>query len=802
MKNRNLFTALCLAGCLSGAAQPNYDTANMQKEKLGRGLVAVTDGSSTFISWRCLPSDKNTYTYDLYKNGKKLQSLFSKTNYSDTEAPDPSATYQVITVDQTGQAIDSSDVVTPWADIYKRIHLNRPEGGKCSDNSTYEYTPNDCSAGDVDGDGEYEIIVKWDPSNAKDNSQNGYTGPVLIDCYKMDGTQLWRINLGANIRAGAHYTQYLVYDFDGDGRAELICKTAPGSQDGSGAYVTEAATNLTIKNADNSKSYVDGGGRILSGPEYLTIFSGLTGKAIHTINYNPPRDIKPMDKAHWGDNYGNRVDRFLACVAYLDGQKPSAVMCRGYYTYSYLWAVDFDGSKLKHRWIHKSETPWEGAYGEGAHNISTGDVDGDGKDEIMYGSAAIDDDGSLLYRTGMGHGDAIHLGDLDPDRPGLEFFMVHESSPYGGDFRDAKTGEVLKRITTGRDTGRGVAADIDSEHRGYEYWFSTQSNVYNCQHQAIANSCPSMNFRIYWDGDLYDELLDGTVIDKWISSSKSTQRLANFHEYEASSACNGSKNTPCLSADLFGDWREEVILFDGNTKSDLNVFTTTYPSQYKVPALMSDHIYRMGIAWQNVGYNQPPHLGYYLPDSLSRPYELIPMGEGRLEQTVIQNAEMTPAVYRFVNCTVNSASGLPDGVKMTRDANSCILTIAGTPTETGTFPFKIRVTHSFTKERGEINGVLTVKADETALHTLQETKGIEVSPTFDHEIAIRIHKEQPADVHIALFNNEGTAIAQKDTHIHGTYTAALNGLAHLPKGVYLVKVSDQLHKQTFRTVKK
>lgn len=622
MKHKLFWGIACLMALHSANtvyAQPRYDNAHMQKERLGRGLVAVINNHSTFLSWRYLPSDQDTYTYELYRNGKKIKALSSQTNYVDHENPDPSASYQVITKDQYHHPVDSSAVVCPWAEIYKRIHLDRPEGGTCADGSVYEYAPNDCSAGDADGDGEYEIFVKWNPSNAKDNSQSGHTGPVMIDCYKMDGTRLWRVNLGANIRAGAHYSPYLVYDFDGDGHAELICKTAPGSSDGTGTFVTGAATDQTIRQADNSRKYVNEGGRILDGPEYLTVFSGQTGKAIHTIGYNPPRDIHPMDKAHWGDGYGNRVDRFLACAAFLDGLKPSAVMCRGYYTYAYLWAVDFDGHQLKTRWLHKSEKPMEGAYGEGAHNLSVGDVDHDGKDEIIYGSAAIDDDGTLLYRTGMGHGDAVHLSDLDPDRPGLEFFMVHESRPYGSDFRDAGTGEVLKRLTAGRDTGRGIAADIDSLNRGFEYWSSAQNEVYNCHHEAISSSRPSVNFRIYWDGDLYDELLDGTVIDKWNADTKTCERLMDLSEYGHSHSCNGTKKTPCLSADLIGDWREEVILFDQKTNSDLNLFTTTCPTSYKIPTLMSDHIYRMGIVWQNVGYNQPPHLGYYLPDSVNKP---------------------------------------------------------------------------------------------------------------------------------------------------------------------------------------
>jgi rhamnogalacturonan endolyase len=362
----------------------------------------------------------------------------------------------------------------------------------------------------MDGDGQYEIIVKWDPSNSKDNSQDGITDNVILDCYKLDGTKLWRIDLGQNIRAGAHYTQFMVYDFDGDGMAEMMCKTAPGSKDGQGNYVNQAATDDRIKAADNTKSWITTSGSMDGGQEYLTVFNGETGKAIHTIAYYPNRNTKAeLSEAqgtfNWAvgktDTHGyNRGDRYLAAVAYLGGQdaNPSGVFCRGYYSYAYIWAVDFDGSQLKHRWLHRSDssTQWSVVdanmqesekvtaqkatsgsgsntmFSNGNHNLSVADVDGDGKDEIIWGSAAVDDDGKLLYATGFGHGDAIHLGDLNPDREGLEVFQVHEEKgTYAWDIHDAATGEILlKGGQSGVDNGRGVAADIVADTRGYEFW--------------------------------------------------------------------------------------------------------------------------------------------------------------------------------------------------------------------------------------------------------------------------------------------------------------------------------------------
>jgi rhamnogalacturonan endolyase len=488
--------------------------------------------------------------------------------------------------------------IKPWTHPYKEIQLQRPPTG--AQGGTY--TPNDCSVGDLDGDGEYEIVVKWDPSNAQDNSKSGRTDNVIIDAYKFNGDQLWRIDLGPNIRAGAHYTQFLVYDFDGDGKAEMICKTAAGSKDGKGSYVT---------NDSNNGSYLgNGSGYILTGNEYLTVFNGPDGKAMHTIPYKPARGTV----SSWGDDYGNRVDRFLACVAYLDGKLPSAVMCRGYYTRLAAAAYDYRDGKLTERWVYDSGNTESSSnlYGQGNHNLSVGDVDNDGKDEIILGSGAIDDDGTMMYRTGLGHGDAMHLGDLDPTRPGLEVFEVHEDEvgykTYGYEMHDARTGEIIWGGPTDDDNARGLAADIDPNHCGFEFWSSMNSNVFDASGRIIqglarpkTNTTELYNFRIYWDGDVQDELLDGNKIAK----GDGTRLLT-----ATASSINGSKANPCLQADILGDWREEVIYSKDDNK--LVIYTTTHPSDHRFFTLMHDHIYRLGIAWQNVAYNQPPHLGYYI----------------------------------------------------------------------------------------------------------------------------------------------------------------------------------------------
>ena len=646
---------ICLTmlwSAIGAMAQMGYKTYPEQMERLDRGVIALpAQDEGIFVSWRLLGTDAKGTTFDLLRDGKTIAKGLKVTNYTDKKGTSESR-YSVITHLTSAISPLTSNDVTPWPDLYRSIPLDRPGEGKTPDGRPYQYRPNDCSVGDVDGDGQYELFLKWDPSNAHDNAHDGYTGDVFLDCYKLDGTKLWRIDLGVNIRAGAHYTQFMVYDFDRDGHAELICKTAPGSIDGTGRYVTEAADDADIRGADNQADYRNERGRILSGPEYLTVFEGLTGRAIHTIYYRPNRAFgvggaADYDKEGWGDKGtpGNRGERFLAGVAWLDGpnSKPSAVMCRGYYTPSHLWAVDFDGRKLSTKWFHASTTSHDyyvidrqgrqtwyhdlkaTAYGQGAHSLSVGDVDGDSCDEITYGSAAINNDGTLLYSNGLGHGDALHLSDLNPDRPGLEVFMVHESRPYGADLRDARTGELLFHEIARDDTGRGVAADIDGNHRGFEYWHIFNRAVRDIKGNVISNQLPSCNFRIYWDGDLQDELLANrgrpyfpSFIEKWDGEKAVPLSLSNgqhIADMGHSASCNWTKATPCLQADLFGDWREELILWDSSDAAHLNIFTTNIPTTYAVPTLMHDNIYRLSICWQNTAYNQPPHLGYYLPDT-------------------------------------------------------------------------------------------------------------------------------------------------------------------------------------------
>lgn len=585
-----------------------------QIENLARGIVAVKTGdTSAFISWRYLATDSDTIAFNIYRDNTKLNDspIISSTNFQDNGYAD-GAKYHVVSV-LGGAETESSDTVAAWAQNYLTIPLNRPAGGITPANENYSYSPNDASIGDLDGDGEYEIILKWDPSNAKDNSQSGYTGNVILDAYKIDGTLVWRIDLGINIRAGAHYTQFMVYDLDGDSIAEIVCKTAPGTKDATGNFLSTGPAASDNDAAD----YRNSSGYILTGPEYLTIFNGNTGHEIVTTEYNPPRG----DLASWGDTYGNRVDRFLACIAYLDGEKPSVVMGRGYYTGSgrgrtVLAAWDFRNNTLTSRWTFNADVVGENPTytGQGNHNISVADIDGDGKDEIIYGSMAVDDDGGPLWNSGLGHGDAMHLSDIDPDRPGLEVWGIHENAPIGSALLDARTGEIIWGTAPG-DVGRGVAADLDSMQLGMECWGGTDG-LRTTKNQKAGNAPGSSNHVIWWDGDMLRELLNDNYIDKY------GQGL--IFVATGCASINGTKSNPNLQGDLFGDWREEVI-FRTTDNTALRIYTTTIPTDYRITTLMHDHVYRMGIAWQNVAYNQPPHTGYYLgydmfvPDTLRPP---------------------------------------------------------------------------------------------------------------------------------------------------------------------------------------
>jgi len=598
----------------------------MQVEKLNRGLVAVRVGQGYYLSWRLLASEPYATGFNVYRGTTKLNStpITNSTNYTDATATlNSSYTVRAVVNNVEQEASETAIIINNTdgpnsnntngeAAGYIQIDLQRPATG--AQGGTY--SPGDGSVGDLTGNGIYDIVLKWDPDNAKDNSQSGITDNVLIDAYTLTGTRLWRIDLGQNIRAGAHYTQFLVYDFDGDGKAEIMMKTAPGTKDGTGAYIKMGPA----ANATHTTEYRNADGYILTGPEYLTVFEGATGKELATIDYWPARGTVN----NWGDNYGNRVDRFNAAVAYLDGERPSAVFQRGYYTRMTFLALDWRDGKLTERWRFDSGTSGNSAYaGQGNHQLSVADVDNSGKHSIITGAAVIGPDGKGKHTTGWGHGDALHVAHMIKGTSTPQIFMPHEdkSTGHGVLLRQANDGTKMFNVPKAdTDVGRANAAELDPSKPGFKFWASSSMGLYDLTGNVVGelpnngNNTTVCNHIVWWDGDLSRELLDGNQITKWsIANNKGTRLLTAY----GASSVNGTKSNPVLQADIFGDWREEVILAYGN--SSLRIYTTTSTTTHRLVTMMHDPVYRCAIAWQNSSYNQPPHPGYYIASDMNFP---------------------------------------------------------------------------------------------------------------------------------------------------------------------------------------
>ncbi len=720
-----------------------------QMEKLDRGLVAVQTENGVYLSWRLLGTEATPSkitkapAFDVYKNSHKIATVYDSTNYLDT-AGTASDTYAVSISDQAAD----DDGISPLPQNYFDISLNIPADFSYTDLSgnqyTYSYSPGDASCGDLDGDGEYELVVKWE-ANPQDNSNGGVTGNVYLDAYKLNGTQLWRIDLGANIRAGAHYTQFLVYDFDLDGIAEITCKTAPGSKDASGNYVSAASNISAIKNStDNEYSYQNSGGYILEGPEYFTAFDGRTGNAIDTIYYPNER----ISAAVWGDGYGNRCDRYLADVAYLDGILPYAVYVRGYYggqsgygARSASFGARLVNGRLEVPYIFDTlsgepgySSGNEDYIGQGNHNMTVADVDGDGKDEYITGAACyeVNDSNKLIgkWNTKKGHGDALHIGDYDPTHHGLEFFTVHESEPFGMSVIDPATGEILFERSASKDTGRGLMANVGSGGY-YQITASSGAGTYIAAGNGnfISSSVSTgYNFRIFWDADLYDNTLDGTTVSDYQNNA-----MRQIFSAAGCVSVNGTKSTPSLQADLFGDWREELVYPTSNGRA-LRVFTTTDITHYKLPTLMHDPVYRSGVSAEQTAYNQPPHIGFYLADEIFKPTVESISIERLPDKTVYMIGDTldTAGLKVFANFSDNTSDEITGYAISGFDSKK-----AGTQTITVTYAlnsvaFDVTVQSGFTVDA---NGYITgYTLNDTQAILPNEIDGIKIRGIYENAL--------------------------------------------------------------------
>ena len=626
-----------------------------QMEKLDRGLIAIKTDGGVYLSWRLFDSEDNIFgsadknvSFNVYRDGKKISEVATKTNYVDSTVGTNYSVAPVI----NGVEGEKCDAVTVYNNSYFDIPLSKPDDETIYDPSgnelaTYSFFPADCSTGDVDGDGEYEIIVKW-TSHERDVGTPAYSGTVHLAAYKLDGTKLWKndIELGKNVYSSAHTLQFLVYDFDGDGKSEVICQTSLGSKDGQGKYVSNAAqTDEEIKaitDKENSTAdYRSSSGVITKGEEFLTVFNGETGAAMDTISLPTTRGSE--NGVDYGDDFGNRSNRFVSDIAYLDGEKPYAIYLRGYYfgrngkQRTSIAGISWDGTALSPTYRFDTQKGQEGYYdgayqyvGNGNHNCTVADVDNDGKDEFITGALCmeVNDDNEFRPKwcTYLQHGDALHIGNYDPTHTGFEFFTVHEDSgtnslsgnditlDFGMSVIDAETGNIMFHEGASDDTGRGVMANVGAGGY-YQIWSAKnsarQSNGgtdFTTANSLTGRNTPSMNFRIFWDGDLYDNLLNGANITDW--NGRNMSNIFSAGNYDCVSI-NGTKANPSLQADLFGDWREEVV-YPTSDGTALRVFSTTDTTDYKIKTLMQDPVYRSGVAAEQTAYNQPPHVGFYM----------------------------------------------------------------------------------------------------------------------------------------------------------------------------------------------
>ena len=648
---KSAFRTQCASSRIMWASVNNVSNASL-------GNYASETGKM-LISWRMLPTDTWDTSFLLYTrtadapNGTLFRATSAPISVStcfQTTVPTSARVYYLVPGDLFGgtnpisvgndsvksvikkAALDSL-LVDERIYSQKLPYLSIPLKGteEIYDTDSVVYQANDVSVGDLDGDGQMEIVVKrlQCQKNAAGTIVSDGTGAsysrrdclwaVIWDAYKLDGTFLWRVKGGPGVILG-NSSSFAVADFDGDGCAEMAIRTCEGTVFGDGAEIgdTNGDGKVDYRTWGNlnssSPGWVDHYNS--AGPEFISIIDGKTGRELARDNFIPRETSES-----WGDGYWKRACSFRVGVGCFDETGlPSAVFGRGVYARSVIEAWDYRDGQLTRRWHFDTSASGKGKDGnansayaaQGNHSMNIADLDGDGLDEVMYGSMAIDHDGIGLWTTKLGHGDANHVGKFLPDREGLQMFHCLESGKTMVALHDAKDGSVIwkKDAASDNDMGRCMVADIDPNHAGCEFWYY-QGDLFDQNGTAtgvnMKGNDVSCAAAIWFDGSLSRQGIN----EKGVIHSFASGRTFTMYRYSMA-MINGTKGNPSWYGDLFGDWREEIILPDATKLADLKIFSTWYKTDFKFPFLMSDHTYMMQCLNQNIGYNQPNNLGYFL----------------------------------------------------------------------------------------------------------------------------------------------------------------------------------------------
>lgn len=685
MKLRIITLSACVAFFVAVSAADSVGNAGraLWGSLCGTSNATTGDYKNTLnkmlLSWRMLPGDNGSTAFDLYRTigdgaEKKLnEKPITKTNFQDETLPFTGEGDAVYRLTYAGSDDTVGSYTLPEAQrIAKLPYISIPlsETASVCDIEGVSYQANDVSVGDLDGDGQMEIVVKRLLAYGDSDGTGSGASPlfvrhtVLYEAYRLDGTMLWRVCSGPNIILG-NSSSFAVADFDGDGKAEMAIKTGEGTVFGDG-------TEIPDTDGDGKTDYrTQGANYIGKGPEFFSIIDGVTGKELARDNF-----IKRGTSEEWGDNYFKRAHSLRVGVGCFDGQLPSVILGRGVYAKSVIEAWDYRDGKLNRRWQFNTDDKLKGKDGlayskyaaQGNHSLSVGDVDGDGFDEIVYGAMTVDHDGVGLYSSRLGHGDALHLGKFDPSRSGLQIFSCFETGKTEVALRDAADGSIIydHKGETDNDMGRCMIADIDPAYPGCEFWWykSTVHEVNGDELPGAVNGYPgSTNMAIWFDGSLNRQPFTGTKID-----SRKNGRVFTVYRYDVAHI-NGTKENPSFYGDILGDWREELIYPDGTKTKDLKIFSSWIPSSHRFPWLMTDHVYQMSALNQNIGYNQPTHTGYYLGSDIKSDEEAWIAGgyTSAVEEIPVGADDSSDAVYDLTGRKVkNPSEGLyiRDGKKI------------------------------------------------------------------------------------------------------------------------------------------